>query len=187
MKVQALFEEELEDYVKRLTKKELMKKLGSGVYGAVFQHPTYHNMVVKVFEGGDEGYKTWLKFAKRNQNNKYVPKIVSIHYVENEYGDEIGLVFMKKLLRAPVAKIRVLVKTLNDALKSQRSIADHNYHFEEFSGTDWFKISKAVAKSDPDLAKIALLFSDVPPSDLHDANLMMDTDGQLVITDPFGF
>jgi hypothetical protein len=186
MKVQTLFEEELDDYIKRLKKTELMQKLGNGSFATVFQHPVYHNVVVKVFDGNDYGYRDWLRFVKRNQHNDYVPKLVSLHYVENEYGDEIGIVFMKKLSRAPVSKIKLLVKQLNVWCGKDKPI-DHNYYFEDFGKHDWAAIARKCKAVDPSLAQVAAVFARNPPEDLHGANVMMDTDGHLIFTDPFAY
>lgn len=186
MKVQSLFEEELEDYIKRLTKKELMKKLGSGSFAAVFQHPIYHNMAVKVFDGSDYGYRDWLKFVKRNQQNKFVPKLVSVHFVKNEHNDEIGLVFMKKLKKAPVSSIMKLASEWRGlAVRGGLELPPiriGDYKFRKFTIPVW----KAVAEqaTDKDVKAIAQFFAKTDPIDIHDANIMADEDGQLVFTDP---
>lgn len=49
------------------------KPIGTGNYAAVYGHPSYP-YVVKVFMK-DTAYLRWLDYAKKNQNNPYVPKV----------------------------------------------------------------------------------------------------------------
>lgn len=47
--------------------------VGTGINGAVFQHPDYP-YVIKVYRR-DQGYDEWLYFCQRNAANTYVPKL----------------------------------------------------------------------------------------------------------------
>lgn len=59
--------------LKQLMAKFGFKPVGEGNYGAVFENPQYP-YIIKVFMK-DTAYLKWLDFAKRHQNNPFVPKI----------------------------------------------------------------------------------------------------------------
>jgi hypothetical protein len=67
--------EHYRDYLARL-KNRGIKTLGSGLHAEVFQHPTMSDVVVKMFDATDRAYMYWLRTIVRNQNNKYMPKII---------------------------------------------------------------------------------------------------------------
>lgn len=201
-----LTEEELLDYFTRLKKKEKIKKLGDGQYAHVFQHPMYHNVAVKVFDPEeDHAYLHYLKWARRNQKNKYVPKIITVRTInqpetEDEYGDgAITIVFMQKLRPAPVRAIRQLIAQC----MTYAEAADERGHytadwqdmhkvgdFTAFDSDVWWHVAEGARKGtvsqpvDRDLASLAAFFAEEDPEDIHNGNIMMTDDGQLVFTDP---
>lgn len=115
MKLQDIVtEERLDDYIKRLTKTLRIKKLGAGYYSSVFQHPVYHNVVVKLCRKQDPKTIFYLREAAKSPGNPWFPKIVGIHKVTfhdegldpsfiamDEHGDGMNyvthIVFMQKL------------------------------------------------------------------------------------------
>jgi len=50
------------------------EKIAGGCYGDVYQHPLYHDKVVKITRG-DFAYNDFVKFALRNQDIPFLPKI----------------------------------------------------------------------------------------------------------------
>ncbi len=115
MKLQDIVtEERLDDYIKRLTKTLRIKKLGSGYYSSVFQHPVYHNVVVKLCRKQDPKTIFYLREGAKNPGNPWFPKIVGIHKVTfhdedldpsfiemDKHGDGLNyithIIFMQKL------------------------------------------------------------------------------------------
>lgn len=99
MKVAELFlaEETLKDYSERLISTLNIKKLGSGAYAHVFQHPAFRNVVAKVFTNKDATHRKYLTWCMQNQNNKYVPQIISMVPVKSETDDKYNIVFMQKM------------------------------------------------------------------------------------------
>lgn len=52
------------------------KKLGSGMFAVVFEHPKYPNEVFKIFDDDPNTLK-WLDYCHRNPSNPYTPTIKS--------------------------------------------------------------------------------------------------------------
>lgn len=73
------------------------KKLGQGTYGATYESPKYP-YVFKVFNN-DSGYKTYLDYVLKNQNNPNVPKIKGTYIKIN---DDTYAVRMEKLKALPI-------------------------------------------------------------------------------------
>lgn len=180
--------EEFEDYIERLGDVEKLKTIGGGYYSNVFEHPVYNNVVVKVFRN-DTAYRRYMKWVLDNQDNKYVPQVVSYHkYKMGEKRDKVGIVFLKKLkkikkkqLYDEVAKIAKYSDTLKD-YKNRMTFADFDVH-------DWKDVSKNAKKDDPDLAEFAKWMvkwfkRTTQNDDLHDENVMYDENDHLIFTDP---
>lgn len=191
MKVSELFEESKPDYYNRLEHELKIKRLGSGAFARVFQHPTHPEVVVKIFTDEDHAYQSYLKFCLSNQSNKYIPKILSVHkhvhepekknlsideLVDNRY----TTVFMEKLKPATKAQIKKAIKDLPIELSS------YTPSFAELEEEDFEALSKQT--TDKDLASFAKFILRVYKNDdhwpdLHNANVMM-RGSQLVFTDP---
>lgn len=197
MRTSELFEERLVDYVKRLISKENVKKLGAGAYAAVFQHPEFKNMVVKVFTSADKNYASYLKWTLAHQSNKWVPKIVDVVPIKSETGDEYTIVFMKKLTPATDEMIDQANKKL-----FQKLLARYGTRFDDerllpaqrknsridlTEPTSFAAAMPFVKEQDPDLYDFLkfLKAGNHGNADLHADNVMFDGD-QLVFTDPIG-
>jgi hypothetical protein len=188
-----LFEERAKHYIKRLRQMKRIETLGAGYYAHVFQSPAYTNMVVKVFDpASDTKYQRYLRWCRRNQDNRFVPKIADVKYTKDEDGNRIGIVFMKKLRDASAAEIKKLARDwetqalapLNLKPKQLTKMVRRVTSLEDWSPDDWEVL--ATNTQDEDVKAIALFLSKIKDgTDLHDGNVMVDPDDrQLVITDP---
>lgn len=196
MKVQELLAEEtVKQYIERLTSSLNIKKLGSGAYASVFQHPLYKNVAVKVFEWDPE-YLQYIKICKRS-TNKWMPRVVSIHTIEMDeeknrfhirFNEEPGktdgtIVFFEKLRKATHKEIVAAQEELcKDVPEEHQDDLLDTPSFEDW-GTGHWQIVKRFAK-DPDTKRFAALAIRMGFEDIHDENVMISDDGQLVFTDP---
>ena len=198
MKVfELLNEESIQQYSDRLIKTLKIKHLGTGAYGSVFQHSTYHNVAVKIFEN-DPMYLKYIKICQTS-TNPWLPRVVSIHKlkmneIENLRSKSTAwIVFFEKL--RPVKKselkaaVQTILKQLPDSdfdrydpdtwLNERRSYFST---FEEFQVRDWKRLSKLA--TDPSIKELSTILAKVYAEDIHDGNVMIRSDGQLVFTDP---
>lgn len=195
MKLQDLIiEERAADYVERLTKTLGIKELGRGYYSAVFQHPVYHNVAVKLCLKKDPETIRYLRKAAKHPDNPWLPKIVGIHEVTFSDLDQPSdarsgsfvthLVFMQKLrpatLRDERRAIDLILSTLprTSALSHLRGIKS----LVELDEGDWAAIAKT--SSDRHVRQLAALLGAIGADDIHRANIMVSDDGHPVITDP---
>lgn len=183
MKVKELFlsEETLEDYSNRLVKTLNIKRLGSGAYAHVFQHPTFSNIVVKVFTARDKAYKKYLAWCLKHQNNKYVPKIIEAVLVKSEAGDAYTIVFMQKMKKVSNNKFRAWLEIMFG-----KKVADN------YDQVNWEKLYGALHKAaskikDSDFREVwdHVLSHGTNRLDLHPGNIMM-RGSQVVFSDPVG-
>lgn len=189
-------EENSGEYIQRLTKTLNVKRLGSGAYASVFQHPVYHNVAVK-FVQEDPAYVEYAWFCKKHPKNKWLPKVVSIHSVkfdevdwEDGNSDEGTLVFFQKLRKAKPAEIKKaaqeILKDVPDSWFEKNTYERADYkNFYTFDDPEWNVVSKFA--KDKDTKELALELEGMGANDIHDANVMMRDEGdrsQLVFTDP---
>lgn len=182
MKVAELFlvEETLKDYSDRLVKSLNIKRLGSGAYAHVFQHPKYSNVVVKVFTNKDKIYKKYAAWCLKNQGNPFVPRIIEITPFKSETGDAYNIVFMEKMTPLRDATFNTWVKSIvGDA--GLKAIQDHKYD-------RLFKLFQKAKITDSNLKKVLdhILSYGADTFDLHSGNVMR-RGSQIVFTDPVGY
>lgn len=131
-------------------------KIGSGKYASVYGNSKYP-FVIKVFMK-DAAYQRWLKFSLENKSNVYVPKI-----------------------KGKVIKITPLIYAIR--LEKLEPIRNRNVFFEEFR--KWESDNDYVP-DDKDLASVFAYFKQNKKLiDIHNENVMIRPNGQLVIVDPF--
>jgi len=202
MKIFELIQEEtLEAYTDKLVKSLKIKKLGSGAYASVFQHPVYHNVAVKVVQDDPE-YMRFARFCQKNPNNEWLPKIVSIHKVavDDEFRMNSGtveahIIFFQKLRPARASEIKAAVqrilKTVPPKYFAQGAqddpLFDPMVYYTDFDELDerWGRIARKT--TDADVRVVAKYFAYLDGVDLHPGNVMMRDDkgrAQLVFTDP---
>lgn len=200
---QFMAEETRHEYFKRLTKTLNIKKLGSGMYATVFQHPVYHNVAVKyVNPRVDPMFMKYVRLCQKHQENRWIPKIVSIESVKiqddwdvktrgrDAKPNEPGvLIFFQKLRHAKKQEINSAFDEILNSLPDEIAdniFADNNErNFENMAIEEWRQISKY--SSDPDTRALAKILMQVEACDIHNGNVMMRDEGgktQLVFTDP---
>lgn len=174
-------EETLSAYSDRLVKTLNIKRLGSGAYAHVFQHPEFPNVVVKVFTNKDKVYKRYAAWCMKHQSNKYVPKIIEIVPFKSESGDSYNIAFMEKMTPMRNSTFNAWTKSITgDA--GLKAIDDYDYDklFKLF-------VKGMKASTDADLkAVMDHIFSyGQGMFDVHAGNVMR-RGTQIVFTDPVG-
>lgn len=184
---QLLREETFKEYIQRLIK-TFGRRLGKGVAGSVFPHPTDPNIAVKVF-GNDPAYNDFLKWAHEHQHNPYVPKIYGVNTAKVDDGF-ITVAFFERLMRitdrayfdfsAELFKIaypRASLTRLPNRFKGTVEIND-------FTTKDWGLIAQN--SKDKNLAEFAAFMAKPGRhNDIHRNNIMRRTsDRHLVFIDP---
>jgi hypothetical protein len=135
--------------------------IGSGINGAVFSHPAY-SYVLKVYRN-DQGYDEFVHFMLSNKGNKYVPKIK---------GNPLRINSIFKAVR-----LETLVPCPTD------KAVEFCEKMEQIDSAPW-RDKDAIA-GDPDLAKLSKFISNWEPhADVTPHNLMMRSNGQIVMIDP---
>jgi hypothetical protein len=190
--------EYFKEYIQRLRRDHGIKGLGEGAYGKVFQHPEFKNVVAKVFHN-DPGYESYLRWVIKNQNNKYVPQVIEVHYfeipestrqVKNHQGrlvrrisgeERIGVVFMKKLKPMSNREVTEIARTYAVLIGVR---VESNTGFEDFTFDDWKDLAAATKTNDPDFSALAKWLARNQASDIHNGNVMKDENGNIIFTDP---
>ena len=209
MKLQQLLREETQaEYIKRLTKTLKIQRLGAGYYSEVFQHPVYHNVVVKLCRRQDPMSIVYLRLAAKSPHNPWFPRIVGIHKVafhppglDQEHRDDTDdlmmtdvthIIFMQKLVPLKNGQIRKVVKMLLDTVPREAfedSFNDGVFEYDDIRDftdldlEDWRVISKL--SRDENVRELAKVLIKVGADDIHSGNVMIrPDDGHPVITDP---
>lgn len=170
--------ETYQQYVNRLHRDMDYRILGEGMFGTVFLHPTFNNVVVKVVRG-DAVYKDFAKFCKAHPNNPWLPKVASISAIKLDDATQAYAVFLEKLTEVNEKSVRTFAKAL-----AARFDLGHVHPFKWFDKEGWLKIAEEVRGDDPDFSVLAAyLATRVKHLDLHPQNLMR-RGGQLVFIDP---
>jgi hypothetical protein len=190
------------DYLKRL--RDLgIKELGEGANAAVFQHPYYKNVVVRIFSHTDYGYMSWMKFIKAHPNNRYVPQIIpneqgtlfykttvlySATYFK-KYTRSLYFVFLKKY--QPLTTVMTLKGLTRQLLQYT------NFHYSAKNRLDSYPtayIFKNIVDNPKfrqdwgdDAVEVIRFLSKTDRLDLHTENIMWDAKNKnIVFTDPIG-
>lgn len=181
------------------TVKQIARLLGEGLYADVFQHPVYNNVVVKIFDGYDLKYLRYLnEFVIPNQNNKYVPKVVTgtdgrIVYRFRLKHKSINIVFIKKYdsiqkHRGEFPRYMDQLVKLADGPVWNRKLTMWNKNGILFPIINSFAGSAKLAKEDPDmynLARYLVTKFKQYSFDIHIYNIMWDSElKNPIITDP---
>jgi len=184
------------DYLTRLRRAGI-KQLGKGYYARTFQHPYYKNVVVKMFDNSDTAYRKYLNWVIRNQNNKYVPKIIVA--ANGKYlhkyrlaSTTVNFVFMKRYQPLQINQLIQFTEYIRSNVSQSQKLSDMqrkelNYIVNSLSLSSrrtWHVIRRTTSDSDlRDLA--AMLISSSDSIDLHRKNMMWDSElNTVVFTDP---
>ena len=171
-------------YLKRLHKLNV-RKLGEGGFGAVFQHPEFSNVVVKVVRE-DALYLKFAKFAMDNPKNPWLPKIADIRMVPFDDSKKGYLVFTEKL-KSPSEKDIMKFKMLvpgdgKHRAPSMERTDPENYH-KLLLRPGWQRLEKSRNLFLAQLATFMLKNYRHLDLGIRGDNMMM-RGSQLVFTDP---
>lgn len=193
MKVSDLFEEAKDKYFDRLMNTLNITRLGKGAFGHVFQHPTFKDVAVKIFNvTEDKRFARYIEWCAKNQNNPWVPKILHIEQrnMPNFRGfkdDPHMFVFMEKLSPSTKQAIRAALKLFINPVpineRSERMLeALSASNLRILNRSDWKKIAECAAG---DVKVMTSRLAQIGDNnlDIHDKNVML-RGKQLVFTDP---
>lgn len=138
--------------------------IGAGINGAVYENPNYP-YVIKVYRT-DHAYDDWIWFSKTNPNNPYVPRVKGNVIRLN---DVFNAVRLEKLIPADQSIANNFVDLLENLIEAH-----------------WNPSKKEkLNDADPYMASIAKYLRDWEGhTDITIHNVMMRTNGDLVLIDP---
>jgi hypothetical protein len=186
--------EPLSDYQARLRDMRI-KRLGSGAYSSVYQHPKIKRIVVKVGEE-ESGALAWLRFASRNQDNPYVPKIYGMRRYKDKdtYFGNYFIVFIERLTeyyKLPLKqKLLILQKHLGPYVTKKNMTYDIfiNLAGDRDTYIDLFAQHKRLGVPSKYLLDVFRFLlttrGEYGEYDIRDANIMLRGKSQIVFTDP---
>ena len=151
------YETRLEDYG--------AKKIGKGLYANIFSIPKT-DKVVKV--AGLDQWPVYIKWATENgYAGKFAPKVTSLKFFDDYY-----VAVMERLV-ATYSEYRTskLRDSITDQDKLYNAMTWHKDYSEGDFGSDFLDF-------------VNELKSEGLGGDMHDGNIMIRKDGQIVITDP---
>lgn len=110
------------------------KRIGQGGWARVYGHPS-KSYVIKIYSN-DEQYDTYLDFMKRNQSNKYVPKIIGRPFSFDNGLSVVRMEFLTKVTKEQFYEFLEL-KTNPDKqdadFKKIMTFIDRHAEFEDMS------------------------------------------------------
>lgn len=170
------------EYIKK-TYNSKAKYLGQGCFSEVYQHPTNPDRVLK-FVKGDKAYINYARFAMKNPQNPYLPKVFSIKKPDF-FSSFDYIVELEKLKACTAKKDRQVTWKLQKfggfdlQEKPYRSIS-------WISTSSWKKLAKLSPCSDFKQAMNYIMNRAGHlgvADDIHRGNIMF-RQNQLVFTDP---
>lgn len=212
MKLRDLYEETASQYEDRLIKTLGIKRLGAGVFSSVFEHPVYHNVVVKVVRRVDDAYLRYAEWCmQQGTSNPWLPWIISMVPVTLDYeahemygkpnpkvpvpkgkflphgrftGGNTFIIFMQRMEKAYKENIRDAIDYIATTLPEDVVEGLYLYDRRSFLTFDQ-EDWYGIAKhtTDKHLAAFARMAVAEGFDDIHDGNVMM-RGNQLVFVDP---
>ena len=154
------------------------KRLGNGHFSAAYSHPMLPGKVIKVgFKKEDSG-AAYIAFCRMHQGRVGIPVI---HDVQRHAG--CYTVVMDHLQDA-----RSAVDEYPSRAYTEYYVARHGVEYGELSDT---KEAHEYTQRELDLAETAKeinkFFKGIARFDMHPGNIMLDKQGNIVITDPVSF
>jgi hypothetical protein len=160
-------------------------EIGRGYFAVVFETED-PEIVMKIGENADIGYRVYLDYALEHQDNEHVPKIYYHHVTD----DGTLVVFMERLKH----NTNTTWFSLNDVGEANAIAEWMSYHHADIPGR--VRLPKAhvqfIQQLDATFPKVRAFMSDLwrhchtkAELDIHEANIMYR--GHVpVLTDPYG-
>ena len=141
--------------------------IGTGGFGSVYQNLKYpYVLKVYVDTGGDNGYKKWIQWCKKNQDNPFVPKIKgkTVRIINDVHAVRL------ELLR-PISNEKVYEEIRRFFNKWENNMEEQK---------------EQIRKQNPELGEVLDVLAAAPPAiiDLKMGNFMERQNGHPVIVDP---
>lgn len=156
-------------FEKDLCKKRNMKQLGEGAFATVYGNRARAVKIGRADEYGNERYLQYLSRASKYPKNPFFPKIFSIKVYRKGTDSPYMVVEMERLQRPKSAWTTASIMESficdNDAVKVMEGM------FTKRASKQLLEVNSVLKKHRYDL-------------DIHDDNIMVRKNGQLVITDP---
>jgi hypothetical protein len=158
------------DYINKLQEKGF-ELLGRGLHSNVFAVP-YTDSVIKV--GNADEWPDYIQWSIQNgYNGKFAPKVSSLKFKDGYY-----VAIMERLV-ATISEIK------NEIRNSGKGGLYNNSITKLANEVDKFRYNPEGGIDAPELQDfVATLKKKRLANDLHDGNIMVRKDGQLVVTDP---
>lgn len=154
-----------------------LKVLGMGMYALVVEHENYPGRAFKVTTSLLDGFRTYAKYCKENEGVPYLPVIHSINEQDNFGCYELD-------------KYYPIVKPCNgyETFVSIKCEDMYTYaHAGQYASTEGILQGTPEQLAIYTLAKnIANEFGKRFTTDIHTGNIMVDSNGNVIITDPLG-
>lgn len=158
--------------LRKILKRHGFRHVGEGSWGSVFTSPTYP-YALKFYSASDEAYDAWVRFCIKRPHNQLCPKFRGTPIpLTTKVGaaNKIKVVRLEKL-RAVTDRTKLL--ELTNFLQS--SVHEPNVEYPA-SATGW---------SYKDALELVPFLKALRNSeDLHDENVMIRSNGRLVVIDP---
>lgn len=159
-------------YTNKRAKEIGAKHLGSGNFASVFKHPALEGKVIKVVLNTADNYHEYARWCL-TQNNKHIPKI----YNMEDIGDGRYIFVLDELSSVYDDNYDVPrdVTIIRDVLE---------YGYDDELYTEKYGIEIGDETRDAMIGLLLLKECNLLRFDLHNGNMMLDKDGNVVITDP---
>ena len=150
------------------------KKIGSGLYSNVYSLPNIPDKVIKVGEMDD--WPSYIKWATENGHaGKFAPNVFSLKFKSHERGN-----YYVALMERLVATIRDIKYPYDDSGNSLAPVSPGQLA-DYYNALEWNNNSceaTDLCAYVKELRKLRL------GSDIHDGNVMLRSDGSVVVIDP---
>jgi hypothetical protein len=182
---------EFDDFVSQFKVQNGLKKLGSGVFSEVVAHPKQKDCykIGRIGRSGEDAYLEFLKMIRNKTTNPLFQKIHTLTFFKNKDAREQWYVVRMEKLHPLWAMESKRVKPTPMA-KIVRSLLEGTDQRNLKQFTDFLKALSITAPKGKQLMEDVRVIDQsfkLTQPDLHDGNMMLRTNGELVITDPIAY
>lgn len=169
------------DYATQLIKPKVeaagLTMLGMGMYAVVVEHKNYPGRVFKVTTSRWDGFRTYAKYCQENKGTAYLPVIHSAQEQGNFGWYELDKCFS---IVKPCTGYEAFVSIKGEEMYSYAHAGQYGDSDGVLHGTPEqiaiYELARTLKKE----------FGTRFTMDIHTGNIMVDLNGNVVITDPLG-